>query len=162
MPIASKWTEVSDSETREAMKEWVLERVRHETSMFRDALRLFVPLTFVANATAAISVGPTILSCNSSANGLAIVSISFYFFGLLSGLVFGLTLMSSLNVCRQKYLLEAPRLYFAGELTDFEFAAFHKETHRQRAAMVASAILAVSAFVVGSVFAVICLAASRI
>lgn len=151
MSVADKFTEITDTDVKGALKDWALERVSDEVAMFREALRLFVQMTFVANAAAAVSVA-TVLFDRKFEPGvtiLAMVSLFSFLVGLLAGLVFGLALMKSLNTCREKYLKEAPRLYFSGLLTHADYAHFHSESRGERTVMSAAAAVALIAFVFG-------------
>ncbi len=121
--------------------------------MFRDALRLFVQMVFVANAAAAVSV-TTIVFQNHMRSAALLVAIACFLTGLLSGLVFGLKLMTSLHRCRQKYLIEGPMRYFLGDLSHVEFATLHRESALQRLTMSTSAAVALLAFAAGIALAV--------
>ncbi len=155
MSFSDKFTEISDPDIRDALKEWALERVRDEITMFRDALRLFVQMAFLANSVATLSVATILIEGDHLVSTPLLISLFCFLGGLLSGLVFGCVLMASLNKCREAYLMEAPRLYFMGELTHAEFADFHRETALQRFLMSLTAFLAVLAFVAGVSFAAV-------
>ncbi len=155
MSVPAKFTEISDREIRDALKDWALERVRDEITLFRDALRLFVQMAFLANAVAALAVTIILVGGPFASSAPLLVSLFCFLGGLLSGMIFGCVLMASLNQCREAYLMEAPRLYFMGELTHAEFADFHRETALQRFLMSLTAFLPILAFVAGVLLAAI-------
>jgi hypothetical protein len=148
MNVPDKLTEIGNAEVRKSLEEWAFERVRDESSMFREALRLFVQMVFVANAAAAVSVA-TIVFENKARSAPLLAAIACFLIGLLSGLVFGMTLMASLHQCRQKYLIEGPMRYFLGQLSHIEFATLHRESAFHRVTMGAAAAIALIAFAAG-------------
>ncbi len=155
MSFSDRFTEIRDPEIKDALKEWALERVRDEITLFREALRLFVQMACLANAVATLAVAILLIEGQLIGSTPLLVSLFCFLGGLLSGLIFGCVLMASLNECREAYLMKAPRLYFMGELTHAEFADFHRETALQRFLMSLTAFLPILAFVAGLAFAAV-------